>query len=139
MSAHETFRPMHVRPSSDRSFGLVFATFFALVGLLPLWSGRPLRSWALALSAAFLVTAFVKPAVLAPLNRAWTALGHLLSKVTTPIVLGVLFYGVFTPYGWVMRRLGRVHVALDFDRGAASYWIPRDPPGPSPESMSSQF
>jgi hypothetical protein len=117
----------------------VFTAFFALVGLLPLWSGRPIRSWALAVSVVFFAAALLKPAVLAPLNRVWIALGLLLTKITNPIVLGLLFYAVFTPYGWVMRLFGSDRLHRRFDRQAASYWIPRQPPGPAADSMSKQF
>lgn len=139
MNIHEALRPVDVRPSSDRSFGLVFTAVFAIAGLAPLWSGRPIRLWALAVSAAFLLAAWLKPSALAPLNRVWLQIGHAISRVTSPIVLGILFYGVFTPYGWMMRMFGRDRLHLRFDRTASSYWIPRQPPGPAADSMSRQF
>ena len=43
-----------VKPSSNRTFGLVFAAFFALVALLPLVRGHAVRRWALPFSASFL-------------------------------------------------------------------------------------
>jgi hypothetical protein len=128
-----------VKPSSNRTFGLVFAAFFALVALLPLLRGHAVRRWALPLSALFLLIALAAPKILAPLNRAWTALGTLLHAVVNPLVLGVLFYLVFTPFGWVLRRMGKDFLRLRPAPGAASYWIPRQPPGPPPESMSRQF
>lgn len=139
MNTHEAFRPVDVRPSSDRSFGLVFTAVFAIAGLAPLWSGRPVRLWAIALSAAFLLFAWLRPSALAPLNRVWLRIGQAISGVTSPIVLGILFYGLFTPYGWMMRLFGRDRLHLRFDRSASSYWIPRQPPGPAADSMSRQF
>ena len=41
------------RESSDRSFGLVFAAVFALIGCWPLLHGRPPRWWALGVAIAF--------------------------------------------------------------------------------------
>jgi len=128
-----------VRRSSNRTFGLVFAVFFAIVAVLPLLRGHSLRRWALPFSALFLLTALAAPRVLAPLNRAWTALGALLHAVVNPIVLGLLFYLVFTPFGWVLRRMGKDFLRLRAAPDAPTYWIPRDPPGPPPESMSRQF
>jgi Saxitoxin biosynthesis operon protein SxtJ len=139
MNIHETLRPVDVRPSSDRSFGLVFTAVFAIAGLAPLWSGRPVRWWALAVGAAFLLAAWLRPSALTLLNRAWLQVGHAISRVTSPIVLGILFYGVFTPYGWTMRLFGRDRLHLRFDRTASSYWMLRQPPGPSADSMSRQF
>lgn len=128
-----------LRPSSNRTFGLVMAAFLVLVALLPLLRGHAVRLWALPLSALFLLAALVAPKILAPLNRAWTALGTLLHAVINPIVLGILFYLVFTPFGWVLRRMGKDFLRLRAIPGAQTYWIARQPPGPPPESMSRQF
>jgi hypothetical protein len=128
-----------VKPSSNRTFGLVFAAFFVLVALLPLLRGHSVRRWALPVSALFLLTALAAPRILAPLNRAWTALGSLLHAVVNPLVLGILFYLVFTPFGWVLRRMGKDFLRLRPAPGAQTYWIARQPPGPPPESMSRQF
>jgi Saxitoxin biosynthesis operon protein SxtJ len=127
------------RPSSNRTFGIVMAVFFVLVALLPLVRGHAVRRWALALSALFLLAALVAPKALAPLNRAWAALGTLLHAVINPIVLGILFYFVFTPFGWVLRRMGKDFLRLRPVPDAQTYWIARQPPGPPPESMARQF
>ena len=140
MAAYEDFhRDENVNPSSNRTFGIVLAVFFALIGVLPLLRGHPLRVWALPLSGIFLLAALVAPAVLAPLNRVWTALGALLHKITNPIILGVFFYLVFTPFGSLMRLFGKDFLRLKWAPHADSYWILRQPPGPPPESISNQF
>ena len=139
MNTHESFRQEEIRSSSDRTFGIVFAAFFALVGLVPLWRAHPVRWWALVVSLAFLGAAWLLPGALGPLNRGWARLGRLLNKITNPIVLGLLFFGVFTPFGWVARLFGRDPLRLKFDRQASSYWLPRQPPGPAQDSMSKQF
>jgi hypothetical protein len=128
-----------VKQSSNRAFGLVFALFFALVAWLPVLRGHAVRRWALPVSALFLFIALAAPKILAPLNRAWTALGTLLHAVINPLVLGVLFYLVFTPFGWVLRRMGKDFLRLRPAPAAQTYWIARQPPGPPPESMSRQF
>jgi len=73
------------------------------------------------------------------LNRAWMKLGLLMFKVVNPVVL-VLIYGVaMVPIGLLMRLTGRDPLRLKLDPAADSYWIPRDPPGPAPETMINQF
>jgi hypothetical protein len=137
---HESFsRPDTVRRSSNRTFGLVFAAFFFLVASLPLLRGHAWRWWALPCSAVFLFAAVLAPKVLGPLNQAWTALGMLLHKITNPVILGAFFYLVFAPFGWMLRRMGKDFLRLRPAPEAASYWIPRDLPGPEPASMSKQF
>src|SRR5262249_48930673 len=60
---------------SDRSFGIVFAVVFTVIGLWPLPWGGALRIWALAVAFAFLAVAFMVPRWLAPLNYLWFRFG----------------------------------------------------------------
>lgn len=139
--AHEALN-RHDEPveiSSNRSFGLVFCAVFAIVGLWPLMSSGGLRWWALGVSGIFAVLALLAPAVLAAPNRAWAQLGILLGKVVSPIMLGVLYYLVFTPMGLFMRLLGKDPLRTRYEPAAQSYWIRREPPGPEPSSLNNQF
>ncbi len=86
-----------------------------------------------------MLAAIVAPKVLHPLNRVWTSLGLLLGKVVNPIVMGVVFLLAVTPIAVILRLLGKDLLRLRRDPAADSYWIPRDPPGPDPASMSRQF
>jgi hypothetical protein len=140
MSAHEDFtRKEEIRGSSDRSFGIVFTVFFALVALWPLVHHRAVRWWALPVSGVFLLLALVSPSVLHPMNLAWTQLAVILNKIMTPVIMGLLFYLVFTPIAALFRVQGKDPLRLRYDPAAKSYWIERQPPGPAPESMAHQF
>jgi hypothetical protein len=139
-ATHEDYAREHaIKGSSDKSFGLVFAAFFALVGLLPLIHGNAPRWWAVALGVAFLVVAYAKPSILAVPNRWWMKFGLLLAKIVNPIVMGLLFYLTVTPTAAIMRMTGKDPLRLKLDKSAKSYWIERTPPGPAPETMSQQF
>lgn len=138
---HENLRDhKHLtKRSSDRSFGLVFTAFFLIVTLLPLWHGHSIRIWAAWVALVFLVFAIFLPFVLAPFNRLWAGIGQLLHGIVSPAALTVLFYGVVTPIGIVMRLSGKELLHLGFDRAARSYWVERNPPGPNAESLRDQF
>ncbi len=138
--AHEDLsRDQQVEGSSDRSFGLVFAGVFLVVACWPLFHRELPRWWALGVAVVFAIIAIWKPALLTRANRLWIKLGVLLGKVVSPIALGILFYGVITPIGALMRLTGKDPLRLKLDSGADSYWIPRKPPGPPPDSMTNQF
>ena len=132
-------REKEVKRGSERSFGLVFAVVFVLVGLSPLRHGGSLRYWALALALAFGLGAFLAPRLLAPLNKLWARLGDVLHRITTPLIMGVLFFGVLTPFGAIMRAAGKDPLRLKPKPESDSYWIKREPPGPSPESLNQAF
>ena len=144
---HEDFsRKEEVKGSSDRGFGLtVGGILLALAALrtgLHLWHGTA-PGWVegalAAIGALLLGFALVAPAQLAPLNRAWTALGLLLFKVVNPVVLGLIYLTTIVPIGLFLRMSGRDLLHLQFDRRAGSYWVVRAPPGPAPETMTQQF
>ncbi len=141
ISLHEDLnRHQEVRPGSERGFGITFAVVFAIIGIFPaLFGDGGVRWWALALAVAFLAVALIRPGILGPLNLAWFRFGMLLGRVVTPVVMGGLYFLTVTPVGLLMRLFGKKPLPLSFDPQAPTYWIPRDPPGPEPETMRKQF
>jgi hypothetical protein len=140
LQLHENIRREHeVIGSSDRNFGLTFAVFFAILAGLSFWRAGERWPYWLGASAAIALVALVVPKLLAPLNKAWTKLGLLLFTVVNPIVMFVLFVITIVPIGLIRRALGHDALHLRFEPDATSYWIPRNPPGPAPESMKNQF
>ena len=124
---------------SHRSFGVLFVAVFALVGSYVWWRGGSLHPWWFGLSASTLLVTLVAPGLLAPLNRAWMRLASILNTIVSPIVLGIMFFGVFAPIGIVMRLAGRDAMRRRLDPGARTYWQERDPPGPDPSGLPNQF
>jgi Saxitoxin biosynthesis operon protein SxtJ len=128
-----------VARGTDRAFGIVFAVVLALVAAFVWWRSRQLPSWAVALSAIFLFVALVRPSLLAPLNALWHRFGLLLHRITSPIVLGLMYGVAIVPVGLIMRLRGHDPLHRRFDPSRTSYWIERNPPGPPPASMTNQF
>ncbi|MBT9525090.1 MAG: hypothetical protein IV105_07510 [Rhizobacter sp.] len=139
MSHEDLSREDEVEGSSDRAFGFVFAAVFLIIAAFPLLHAGAPRWWSVGVAAAFGLVAIVKPVLLAGANKLWMKFGLLLAKVVSPIALGILFYLVFMPIGLLMRVSGKDPLRLKFDPAAKSYWIPREPPGPPPTSMTNQF
>ena len=139
-AGHESFdRTDEVSGSSDRVFGFVFTALFTIIGALPLAAGKAINGWSLVLALLFLALAILRPAVLAPLNRAWMKFGLLLHRIVSPLVLGIMFFLVITPTGLLMRLFGKNPLRLKFNATDDSYWIDRSPPGPPSESLKDQF
>src|SRR5262249_26897485 len=106
---------------------------------LSLYSGHHRWPWWYAAAVLFAVVATIVPRVLAPLNRLWAKFGLLLHAIISPVVLGILFYCVFGPVGFLMRLFGKDPMHRKFDAQAKSYWIVREPPGPAPDTFKQQF
>lgn len=140
MAAHEDLRrDEEIEIGSDRAFGIVFASVFLVVSLWPLLSGGAIRVWAAIASALTFAAATFCPSLLTYPNRLWTKFGILLGRIVSPVALGIIFYLVVTPTGLLMRLLGKDPLRLKSDPNGQSFWIPRDPPGPPPGSMTNQF
>lgn len=140
MSAHEDLSRAHaVEGSTERTFGLTFGGLFFVIACWPLLYLEAPRWWALGIAAAFAAIAIWKAPLLAGPNRLWLKLGLLLGKIASPIALAILFYGVVAPIGVLMRLGGKDTLRLQMDPETDSYWIPRKPPGPPPDSMTNQY
>jgi hypothetical protein len=139
-STHEVFsREEKIEVGSDRWFGIVMAAALLAVTSLNAWHSGRLWPWTGGLAALFLAAGLFRPSVLNPLNRIWLKFGLLLHRLVNPIVMALVFYGTVLPTGLVMRMLGKDLLRLKRQPGADSYWIVRQPPGPSPETMRDQF
>lgn len=124
---------------SDRAFGVLFVVVFAVVGFFPLTGGGPPRTWALATAGVLLATAIGRPRWLSPLNRAWFRFGMLLHRIASPVILTAIYYLAVTPTGLLLRLARKDVLNLKRDAEVDSYWIERDPPGPSPESLERPY
>ena len=72
----------------------------------------------------FLVTLF-KAEILRPLNKLWMSFGLVLGMIVGPIVMGAIFFIIFTPIGILMRFFGRDELLLQF-KTKPSYWTKRN-------------
>jgi hypothetical protein len=109
-----------------RKFALTIAIAFAVLALLSFWRGRqtpPLVLGGLAMILA--IAGLAVPSKLGPLESAWMKLAHVLSKVTTPIFMGIVYFVVLTPIGFIRRSVGGNPLVHKAER--ESYWIARAP------------
>jgi len=122
----------HVIPELDRKglreFGLVTGAIVAgLFGVFFPWvleRAFPLWPWVI----LFVLGgwAVVAPTSLRPVYRGWMYVGLLISKVTTPIVMGLIFLLVIVPVGLARRALKRDSLQRTLDRSALSYRVPSE-------------
>ena len=124
-----------IKISSNRSFGIVFFVVFLLVTLYPLIYGGEIRIWSLVISLIFLVLGLANSKLLSPLNKIWFKFGIVLGKIISPIIMGVIFFLVVTPIGFIMRVFGKDVLNLKYNKNK-SYWIEKNDPK---SKMKNQF
>ena len=121
-----------------RRFGLLVGATFAALGALQWWRGRPSFALVLgALGAVLLLLGVVLPGALVPVRRLWMGMATGISKVTTPIFMGLVYFGVLTPVGVVRRLVGSS--PLVSRSSGVSRWVARGSRARAPEDMEHQF
>jgi len=124
-----------IKKSSNKSFGILFFAVFFLISIYPMIYGGELRYWSLLISIFFLYTGFQNSRIITPLNILWFKLGIFLGKIVSPIIMTIIFFGVVTPIGLLMKLLRKDLLNLKF-QDLNSYWIIKK--GPK-SKMKNQF
>ena len=113
---------------SNRKFGFFFTCIFAVAAAYFFNSPNITLAYSLiAASFVFLVITLVKNDILLPLNKLWMLFGIVLGMIVSPIILGLIFFGIFTPISVFMRLVGRDEMRLKFNK-KPSHWILRSDP-----------
>lgn len=92
-----------------REFGLLTGSVFVLLFglLLPWMKSKPYPLWPWLLALLLGIPAVLKPMVLEPVYQVWMKLGHALGWVNSRIIMGIVFYLIVTPMGFLMRKFGK--------------------------------
>ena len=124
--------------AQGRRFGLTVGVAFLLFAGIAWWRAHPTTTTVLATPGVLLVLGgLLVPTMLGPVERAWMGLARMISKVTTPLVMGVMYLGVMTPVGALRRAFGGN--PLVHQETAASFWRPRPEGARRSLSLKRQF
>jgi len=110
---------------SNKKFGNFFTLLFLLAAGYFYFNSNFTDAFICAItSATFFLLSLTKPGLLLPLNILWMRFGILLGIIISPVVLGVIFFGLFTPIAFIMRLRERDELSLKFKR-KNTYWVCR--------------
>ena len=115
-----------IKISSNKSFGIVFFVIFLVVALWPLINEGEIRIWSIVISIIFLFLGLINSKILTPLNKLWFRFGILLGNVFSPIVMGIIYFGVITPIGILMKLIGKDILNLKQNKKSSTYWIKKE-------------
>ena len=130
--------PTGLDAKEGRKFGLTVGIAFLVFGGIALWRGRVLPMqifWGL---GGFLILgAALLPAKLKPVERAWMGMALQMSRVMTPIVMGIVYFIVLTPIALVIR--GARGSPLVHRSTATGYWFTKGAGQDAKSDMRRQF
>jgi len=107
-----------------RKFGLLMVFGFVLISLIFIKHKHSVMPTA-AVALSFMLIAFFAPASLKYLYILWMKLAYILSWVNTRLLLGIIFYLVFSPVGLFMRLFKIDPLERNFEPLNDSYWKPK--------------
>ncbi|MEO7360629.1 MAG: SxtJ family membrane protein [Gemmatimonadaceae bacterium] len=124
--------------AEGRKFGLTVGLAFIAIGAVLMWRQHPTKSMvAFSLGGVLVLSGLVIPTLLRPVESAWMGLALLISKVTTPIFMGIVYFVVITPIGFIRKRAGNGS-PIHRKRGVSS-WNAHSPAVSEGEQMERQF
>ena len=129
-----------------RMLGVLFFVFAGLLAWVFFRAGDPgsgawWRSALVALPLGAGTGCLLLGARARALYRLWARFGALLGRVVSPVVLGILYYGVVTPYALAARK-GRDPLfrrGMQRARGAETHWRAPDAPFTSRKDLTRQY
>ena len=122
-----------------REFGITIGSILIVFGDVALWRGKPFWPYPLTAGIAFALLGLTVPSVLKGLQKAWMGLGIVLGFFVSRIVLSVLFYGIITPTGFMMKLLGKDILDERIDKKKSSYWHERPTTARPKASYENQY
>lgn len=130
----------NVKTVSNKNFGVFFSIVFLLLSLYFLfYNNINLGIFFSVLCFFFFIISFISPNFLGPLNKLWFLLGIFLGKIISPIVLGIIYFCIFTPISIFFKLISRDELNLKFHKGINSYWIKKDSKNNSTQSFKNQY
>lgn len=106
-----------------KKFGWLVGGVLMAIGAWFLW--RKDASWAayvLGIGVVLVVLGSVMPTWLRWIHWLWMGLAVVLGRIVSPLVLGLIYYGIFTPVGLLARLRGRDFLQKRWEPESASYW-----------------
>lgn len=122
-----------------REFGVVIGAILIIFADLAMFRGKAFGPYTLGIGFIFFALGLTAPAVLKPLQKAWMGLGLVLGFFVSRIILSVIFFGVITPIGFLMKLSGKDILDERIDKSKSSYWHQRPSVAKPKTSYENQY
>jgi len=114
-----------IKLPSNKSFGALFSVVFLIVAIY-FYINKNILFFLIFGNFSIILTIITlsKSEILSPLNKMWMRFGLFLGMIINPVVMGFIFFFIFTPVSFLMKLFGRDELSLQFKK-KSSYWINR--------------
>lgn len=127
MSLTEWLRKLDIdlSPKQVRRFGIILSVLLLVLFGVRSWILHDPQWVGFVTAMVLAVTSLAAPGIVRTIYVPWMILARSIGFVFTHLLLGIIFYVIFTPVGLAMKILGRDPLGLK--RNRESYWIERKP------------
>jgi multisubunit Na+/H+ antiporter MnhG subunit len=117
----------HIKESKKdlRKFGLTVGLVLVIIAALLFYFEKSSAVYFALIGAILILTSFIYPRILKPLNKVWMGLAIVLGFIMSRIILTILFYLVLTPIALLAKLLGKKFMELKYDKTSETYWEKR--------------
>jgi hypothetical protein len=110
--------------TTDKNFGFFVFILAILLACYCWFVGEYFVSiFSFSLAICSLILAFHLPQVFKVPNILWDKIGFILGLITSPIIMGLIFYVVISPVSILTRLFGRDVLLIKRDVRIDSYWV----------------
>jgi hypothetical protein len=129
----------NIKLPSNKKFGyffcFIFLVIFIYLNLIKMFIAALVCGF---ISFVFFTLAKLKAELLYPLNKLWMKFGLLLGMIISPLIMGIIYFGLFSPIGIVMRLFKRDELSM-IDSNKISHWKIRKISQIKSDSFKQQF
>lgn len=87
----------------NKNFGIFFSIFFLILVLYIYSQTKDIKYNLIYLSLIFFILGIFNSILLTPLRLLWLKIGIILSKITSPIIMGLIYLLLVVPTGLMMK------------------------------------
>lgn len=116
----------NIKLPSNQKFGYFFTLVFTIIAIYFYFKEINILFYTSGVISVFLfLITSIRANILKPLNKLWMKFGLILGKIINPIVMGIIYFFIFSPIGILMRLFGRDELGLRL-KNKKTYWIKRN-------------
>jgi len=111
---------------TNKSFGLTIGIILLITGIWLFNKRNLVGGLLITLGILFIALALLNPGKLEIINELWFKLGEFLNRLFQPILMAVLFFMIFTPYGLLIRIMKGNYLNIKINKSKSTYWMAKD-------------
>jgi hypothetical protein len=108
-----------------REFGVTIGAILIVFADVAMFRGKAFGPYILGIGIVFALLGLMSPAVLKPFQKMWMGLGIVLGFFVSRIILSIIFFGIITPIGLLMKLFGKDILDERIEKSKVSYWHQR--------------